>query len=348
MKQKFIFALSLTLCFLLCLRAEVSASAAKEALFLCAETVIPNLFPFFVLSSFLVQVGLTSAIGALLAPAANKLFGISGSGASVFIIGMLCGYPTGAKTIAELYEKRLLSKQEAEHLLPFCNNAGPLFCIGAVGGMLGNAHTGQFLYILHLVSAILTGVLLTSVYQKEPASPSPPVQSVHFGTAISVSMQSAVGSVLSVCGYVVFFSVLRSLLPPGIGTLLSVPLEVTAATSVIHTAPISFPLKLVLLSASIAFGGFCVLMQVWGFVASTGLSVKNYIRGKLLQTILASGLTAVFLLPVSRLLRFSVFLLLTAFLFLLIRLTKSVSDSIIRKECKTKESYHEPIPIHRR
>jgi len=332
MKQKPVYLISVLICLFLCLEADNATAAAKDALSLCAKTVIPNLFPFFVLSSFFVQIGLTSAAGSFLAPITKMLFGISGCGASVFVIGILCGYPTGAKTVAELYQSNMLSKKEAEHLLPFCNNAGPLFCIGAVGSMLGSMDVGRFLYFTHLLSALLTGIFLSAGCRKESELPSAKMHTVHIGAAISDSIQSSVTAILTVCGYVVFFSVLRSFFGSLIPPYLLAPLEITAGSAALSVSPFSHPAKLTLLSALIAFGGICVLMQVWGLIAPVGLSLKSYIYGKLLQALLAAGITAMFFLPSPALFRLLFLVILCTAVFCLAKLTKSATKSIIRKE----------------
>ena len=142
--------------------AGTSMEAAKSALVLCAQTVIPSLFPFFVISSFMVNTGFVSCAGKIAAPISRRLFKVSGSGAVVFVMGILCGYPTGAKMVSELYENKEISRNEAMRLLPFCNNSGPLFVIGAVGaGMLGSTRLGVTLYAVHVVSAVLTGIFFS-------------------------------------------------------------------------------------------------------------------------------------------------------------------------------------------
>ena len=62
----------------------------------------------------------------------RPLFGVPGEGAFALIMGTISGYPMGAKIVADLKEKESVNKVEAERLLAFTNNSGPLFVIGAV------------------------------------------------------------------------------------------------------------------------------------------------------------------------------------------------------------------------
>ena len=66
----------------LLLLPEVSAQAARDAMLLCAQTLIPSLFPFFVLSSLLIACGASELLSALLSPLMRPLFGLSGAGAA--------------------------------------------------------------------------------------------------------------------------------------------------------------------------------------------------------------------------------------------------------------------------
>ena len=66
----------------LLLLPEVSAQAVRDAMLLCVQTLIPSLFPFFVLSSLLIACGASELLSALLSPLMRPLFGLSGVGAA--------------------------------------------------------------------------------------------------------------------------------------------------------------------------------------------------------------------------------------------------------------------------
>ena len=112
---------------------DVSAAAAREGVALCLQTVLPSLFPFFVLSSLLVQSDVPRLLSRAMAGVMYPLFGVSGAGASALILGLLGGYPVGARTVAELYGRGEIAREDAEQLLAFCNNSGPGFFLGVCG-----------------------------------------------------------------------------------------------------------------------------------------------------------------------------------------------------------------------
>ena len=154
------WALPLALCAGLLLQPDAAAQAAKNGLLLCGNLIVPALFPFFILSSLLVSTGGAARFGRLLSGVMGIWFHQPGASASALVLGFLGGYPVGAKTVCTLYEEKLCDRTQAEHLLLFCNNAGPAFILGAAGSaVFHSAAIGFLLLAIQIFSALLVGVL---------------------------------------------------------------------------------------------------------------------------------------------------------------------------------------------
>ena len=197
---------------LLLWRSAVAAEAVRRGLTLCARSVIPALFPYFVVSGLFISLGFADGVGRRLEPLTRRLFGVGGAGASAFFLGLLGGYPVGGRTVGQLYRAGRLSKDEAERLLAFCNNAGPSFILGVVGvGCFGSLRTGIYLYLVHAFSAVLVGILFR---KKAPVSG----QKVRYSAAFEpiAAFVRAVGEaaegMVRLCGFVVFFLVILALI----------------------------------------------------------------------------------------------------------------------------------------
>ena len=108
-------------------------AGVEEALALCARTVVPALFPFMVSASLLVSLGFGELAAPWLAGLMEPLFRVPGAGSAALLLGLVGGYPIGARTAAELYRQGLATRQEAERLLAFCNNSNPVFLISVLG-----------------------------------------------------------------------------------------------------------------------------------------------------------------------------------------------------------------------
>lgn len=120
------------ICFLLVfllLHPAESLSCARAGMTLWLNTLIPTLLPFIILTGMLTHTG---HIRKLLLPFESffHIFpGVSIWGGYVFVLGMLCGYPLGAKLASDLYGLHKISKKEALYLTTFCNNPSPAFII---------------------------------------------------------------------------------------------------------------------------------------------------------------------------------------------------------------------------
>ncbi len=291
---------------LLIVNSERVQWGVKAALVLCYRTVIPSLFPFLVLSSLLTESGFPKICAKYLAPVMKPLFSVGGAGAFPFIVGLVSGYPVGAKTIGSLYMNGTLAKDESERLLAFCNNAGPLFVIGAVGvGMLKSLKVGIYLYLIHVVSAILVGILLKLMSQSKTVKgkaltaknncQAPRLNGI--AGAVSVGVET----VLLICGYILLFSaiwqavlpLLERVLPDFVLLVLSGLFEVTNGVAGAVKTNLSPRILSALLSFFLGCGGLCVYLQVSGVLMGTGIRTKTYCFGKLLQGSFAFVLTFV-------------------------------------------------------
>ena len=290
------------------LRYPVEASeAARESLALCLETVIPALFPFFVVSALLVDLGLARAAGRVLQPVMSPLFHVGGPGAAALALGLLGGYPAGAGAAAALYRKGLCSRDEAERMLGFCNNSGPAFFLGVLGSVLGS-RTGLLLYGVHIAAAFLTGILLRgrrpalSPSAALPTAQTPPAQ------AFTGAVTGALRSVLSVSAFVLFFGVavrlltVSGILPAlaaalaclGLPDHLAAPLtagllEMTTGITGLRSGLL--PGRAAAAAFLMGWSGLSVHCQALALLRDSGLSPRRLIPGKLLHGFLSAGLT---------------------------------------------------------
>ena len=129
---------------------DAAADAVRSGLEMCAGVIIPSLFPFFIATNLINELGVSRLFANALTPFGAKVLGVSGHGVAAFIIGVTGGYPLGASYIAGLRKSSLIDGSEASRLLIFCNNSGPAFIIGAAGvGIFSSVTVGFFLYAVH-------------------------------------------------------------------------------------------------------------------------------------------------------------------------------------------------------
>lgn len=272
---------------LLLLRPEAAAEAVRDGLSLCARTVIPSLFPFFVVVSLLLRLGLADCLQGVCGPFMGPMFHLRGVCALPLLTGLLGGYPSGAKTAADLYHQGRITRREAELLLGFCDNCGPAFLLGYVGaGVLGNAGAGALLFLIHAVSALLSGMLLCRLCRDRgavPAGKRRAVRTVSFPQALTASVSGAMQSMLNICAFVVLFRVLAALPPVPLSFPVLGALEMVSAAAALPAGRAAFPAA----AAAVGWGGLSVHCQAMSLAAPAGLSFRWHWLGKAVQAALS-------------------------------------------------------------
>ena len=283
------------LCLLLCgalvwLLADAGRvrAAVAEALALCAGTVIPALFPFMVVSGMLVSLGFGEWLSPRFAGLMGPLFRLPGSAASALLLGFVGGYPIGTRTAADLYREGLLTQREAERLLTFCNNSNPAFLISVLGvGVFGDTRTGIWLWLIHILSALLTGLILCAKKSVPSRSITGtfPCRTVSFSAAFVSAVGRAASGILSVCAFVVVFYVVTTPLRTlgGTAAMLTGTLELFSLTPLLTTDAAGF----LLAAFCSGWGGLSVLAQTEAVLEEAGLRLRPALVGKLLQAVLS-------------------------------------------------------------
>ena len=142
--------LGLYLIFLLLRYPGLSLQYALTGLTLWFEKMIPTLLPFMILSGILISMNLTERFVRLLHPLLHCLYGTTPNGSYTMIMGFLCGFPMGARVAGELRRKGRLSREEAQLLLAFCNNIGPIYLLSFV---VRRFHYGSRFFLFLLCTA---------------------------------------------------------------------------------------------------------------------------------------------------------------------------------------------------
>ena len=297
--------------------------AAKSGLLLWANSIVPTLFPFFVATELLLHTNIVNFLGRLLNYFMRPIFNVDGKGSFCFIMGLISGYPIGAKIACEFRKQNICSKIECERLLSFTNNSGPLFIVGTVGiSMFGNTSIGLLLLITHILACITVGIIFRFWKNKSQhnnrsfnytnSASNNTVTFSNLGNVLSESINSSIQSILLIGGFVVIFSSIISILTTSgilhnlsilllpffnflhidtqfITPLLTGFLEITNGIKNISIIKIKhISVNIIITAFLLGFGGISVLLQVWSIISKSNLSIKPYILGKLLHGTIAA------------------------------------------------------------
>lgn len=278
------------------------ADGVRDGLSLAAGQALPALFPFFLASGLLVRSGLAQALTRPAARPLAWLYHLPSSAAPAVILGLTGGYPVGTATTVDLLRQGVLSRDTAARVNAFCNCASPGFCIGLAGlGIFGSARTGAILYGIHILTALLTGLLVARQAQpiSEPITPPPSDRASmqSFPAVFCAAVQQAAATALTVTAFLTVFCVLLRLTQPLLtylpyGKALSGMLELTSGLDALRALPLPSNVKLTLTSFLLGFGGLAVQFQARALAEPAGLSMHGFTACKLLHGAMAAALTA--------------------------------------------------------
>ncbi|MBP3654538.1 MAG: hypothetical protein J6J04_03800 [Oscillospiraceae bacterium] len=291
-----------------------AVGGAKNALDVCASVIIPCLFPFFVISYLINQLGISTWLGQHVQTPMSLLFGVSGTGAGVFILGILGGYPLGAAVISDLVQKGELDLKEGEKLLAFCNNSGPAFLIGAVGiGVFHSSALGLVLYGIHILAAVITGLFLSGTRYPDTKPREIFIFSTNLSTALPESIGKAALQVVQICGYVIFFGAVVGILEElGVFSAIYGSLATYSGLTLHHTKALCMglmelgcgvgamadaavtPQALTICAFLTGFGGISVAMQTAGVLHGTGIRLRYHLLGRLCSSAISAFLMFTF------------------------------------------------------
>lgn len=297
-------------------------SSAKNGLLLWFNNIVPAILPFLIGTNLLIKLGFIDFLGNLLQPFMKKFFNISGNGAFPLILGMFSGYPIGAKITCELLENEKISKIEAQRLISFTNNSGPLFIIGTVGiGMFNNIKIGYLMLIIHYISALTIGFLFKfykcSNFNKNEKSNKISIKKAFknlktarlkenksLGEILSESVKNSLETICMIGGFVILFSVISEILKSSnvfnyIGNLIFPEnlaklsngffLGIIEITNGVNILSEYINKEAVILScALISFSGLSIVAQTASIVGKTQINFSLYIISKILHSIVSA------------------------------------------------------------
>lgn len=204
--------------YLLCFPQEAFQSSASGVT-LWFFHVLPSLLPFMIFSDFFIHTGLVSVLLRKIKTVFRFLFGLSMYGSYALLLGLICGYPMGAKLTADLFREGKITKSEAQYLLTFCNNPGPVFISSYIlTDTLHLSHASGYTFFILYLSLYLTSLIFRLILRPDcrdvtVPSDSPSAQTLRHSLShmVDASIMHAFESVTKLGGYIILFSILASL-----------------------------------------------------------------------------------------------------------------------------------------
>jgi hypothetical protein len=215
---------------------------------------------------------------------------------SIFVSGLIGGYPIGAQSIAKAWENKCIDTETARRMLAFCSNAGPSFLFGVLGIVFAKHNISLILWLIQIVSAIILALLIPN--KSISTCTASRVTPIGYSKALEISVKTTG----VICGWVIIFRVIYSFMnhwilryiPEEIQILFSGILELSGGCIQLSTCK-SEAIAFLMASFLLSFGGLCVFMQTRTVTGKLGTGL--YLPGKILHSLISTFISYL-LLPI--------------------------------------------------
>ncbi len=282
-----------TACFLLAPTRYTQSVAQGVSLW--ATCVMPAVFPFLFLTALFTRLKIFPRFSRLLSRPFQTLFRLSGESGCAVFLASLSGYPVGARTTLDLYERDAIDEKEAFRLACISTTSGPMFLVGVVGaGMFASPSLGWLVLCSHFLAVWTVGFCLR--FGAKPPQKRPITLQNTQGNLLYDSVFQAVISILCVGATIALFFAFGEMAldlcalagapsSPYFTGILKGLLEMTSGCAIL--AKQGGAIALSLCAFLVTFGGACVLVQQLAFLSKTKIKPLRFLSIKLLQGVLA-------------------------------------------------------------
>ncbi len=290
--------------FILLIFSNESTKGALKGLMFCGEVLVPSLFPFMVISTFVVKCGLSAAIGKYIDPITKLLFGVSGNCGATILLSMIGGYPVGARGIYALYKNKEINENDAVKMSYFAVGAGPGFLVSFLGAnLLGSLEIGFCLLEAQIISVIFIGLMNKYIFRKKNkvkdnkkdiynSNTETKNKPLSFTSAMVEATVDGTYGILEMCGMVVIFSavlgIINSLtfLPHNLYSYITILFEVTNACNIL-----SRDNNILLIGFAVGFGGLSVHFQIFQALKDIKINQVTFFLFRIIQGLVTCVLT---------------------------------------------------------
>ena len=265
------------------------------------DNLIPNLFPFFILSTFLIEYDFIKSINKIISSMFSYLFKLPKDLSYIFIISLISGFPSNSKYITDLLDKNIINEDIANRLLTFTSYANPLFILGFIGNIL-NKQLATIILIVHILSGIIVGFIFnfnnksndikTISISKKNTYPK-------IGNILTKSIIDSINTLLLILGIVSVFLIISNFikitfnLNNNIYLFISSILEMSQGVMNIGISNINIYIKTILITGIISFNGLSIHAQILGILSNYKIKYKYFLLSRILHSIIAIILVSI-------------------------------------------------------
>lgn len=282
-----------------------NSSIINDSIFFSYElfikNIFPSLFPMFIISYILVEIGIPEFLCSIFYKFFNKLFLVKSDASFVFFMSMLTGFPSSAKYIDMLIEKNRIDSHDASKILIFTFFSNPLFIVNTVGIMfLGNINLGFIILVSHITGNILVGLLFRN-YNKTNSTDVidarkgikiliNKINTTSFFSVFLNSIKDAINTMILIFGIIVTFQIIISILPCNM--FFKGIIEMTTGLRLISIYD-NLYFKVFLSTFFISFGGLCIHTQIMNILNKKGVRYLPFLFARIIHGIISAVMSII-------------------------------------------------------
>lgn len=246
------------------------------------EKLFPSSFLFLTLSTLLIEY---NAIEIL-----TKLLHKNGAVLYVTLMSIISGFPSGSIYTTELLKKEIINEKTANYLIKFTHFPNPVFILGPVSLLFPNkSYTYKILISIALANIIIA--LFTNPREKQTIKYSQKTP-INFSKTLSKATLSSLKTIILIYGSSLFLYLIITIInhfykfPLITYILLNGLFDLT--NGIFLTSLITNHItKSIIIIFFFCFGGISVHIQTKSIIADTKIKYKNFLKGRLLQILIA-------------------------------------------------------------
>lgn len=282
-----------------------NSSIINDSIFFSYElfikNIFPSLFPMFIISYILVEIGIPEFLCSIFYKLFNKLFLVKSDASFVFFMSMLTGFPSSAKYIDMLIEKNRIDSHDASKILIFTFFSNPLFIVNTVGIMfLSNINLGFIILVSHITGNILVGLLFRN-YNKTNSTDVidakkgikvliNKINTTSFFSVFLNSIKDAINTMILIFGIIVTFQIIISILPCNM--FFKGIIEMTTGLRLI-TIYDNLYFKVFLSTFFISFGGLCIHTQIMNILNKKRVRYLPFLFARIIHGIISAVMSII-------------------------------------------------------
>lgn len=280
-----------------CLRyPEDIGQSVLTAVSRCLTVIIPSMYIFMCITSFITRSGLHRLLGRPFRFIAEKIFRIPAEGFAVFILSMIAGYPAGVKLVSDCFRSGGITSAQAKRMNCFCFASGPAFISGTAAGILYPDSNAGLLIFLSVTSGNIAVALISALFSEKVSANSSIKPCLLSSGCLISSVKSASSAIMQMCIMIAAFGGFCCILkltgilqylsyitgnafevsPEIVYSVLMSLLEISNIVNLPVMNISLMPVAAALLSA----GGVCVLIQVIA-LSDKNFSIKKFVISRI-------------------------------------------------------------------